>query len=43
MSALFDFIGSIIKLVIYAALILAVIALFGYYQLRTARRQCGPA
>lgn len=34
MSALFDFIGSIIKIAIYAAIILAIVALFGYNQLR---------
>lgn len=34
MSALFDFVGSIIKIAIYAAILLAVIALFGYNQLR---------
>ena len=34
MSALFDFIGSIIKLAIFAAIVLGVIALLGYNQLR---------
>lgn len=34
MSALFDFIGSLIKVAIYGAIILAAIALFGYNQLR---------
>jgi hypothetical protein len=34
MSALFDFIGTIIKIAIYAAILLAGIALFGYNQLR---------
>ncbi len=34
MSGIFDFIGSIIKIAIYAAIILAVMALFGYNQLR---------
>lgn len=34
MSGIFDFIGSIIKIAIYAAIIFAVMALFGYNQLR---------
>ncbi|MDR7048412.1 LemA protein [Duganella sp. 3397] len=34
MSGIFDFIGSIIKIAIYAAIMLAVMALFGYNQLR---------